>query len=64
MNDQWTMGREDRDAIFAALRGIEGSLRHLGVKGLDNEAALYAISNNVNLIRLRLNAQAELATQN
>ena len=64
MNDQWTMGREDRDAIFAALRGIEGSLRHLGVKGLDNEAALYAISNNVNLIRLRLNGQAELATQN
>ena len=64
MNNQWTINREDRDEVFAALRGIEGSLRHVRIKGWDTEAALYAVSNNIDLIRLRLNRQTESATQN
>ena len=54
MNDQLTISKEDSDAIFAALRAIGRSLRHIKVKGRDNETAIYVIWNNIDSIRLRL----------
>lgn len=66
MSDQLTLSRENSDAIFAALSAIGRTLRHVTVKGRDNEAALYVIWNNIDLIRLRLNTsgRAEPATRN
>jgi hypothetical protein len=55
MNDQLTISREDSDAIFAALRGIERTLKQVKVQERDDQAALYAIWNNVASIHLRLN---------
>jgi hypothetical protein len=48
------------------LRAIGRTLKHVTVKGRDNEAALYVIWNNIDLIRSRLNksGQAESATRN
>lgn len=65
MNDQLTISREDSDAIFSALQAIRRSLRHIKVKGRDNEATVYVIWNNIDLIRLHLkkSRQAE-ATRN
>jgi hypothetical protein len=66
MNDQLTISREDSDSIFAALRAIGRTLRHVTVKGRRNEAAIYVIWNNIDLIRLRLkkSGQGESATRN
>ena len=66
MNDQLTISKEDSDSIFAALRAIGRTLRHVTVEGRSNEAALYVIWNNLDLIRLRLkkSGQAESATRN
>jgi 3-methyladenine DNA glycosylase AlkD len=64
MNDRLTISREDSDAVFAALRAIGWSLRQIRVTGRDNEAAVYVIWNNIDLIRLRLKGQAESATRN
>jgi hypothetical protein len=65
MSDQVTISREDSDAIFAALRAIGRTLKHITVKGRDNEAALYTIWNNVALIQVRLNRSGqESATRN
>ena len=66
MNDQLTISKEDRDAIFAALRVMGRTLRQVTVKGRNNEAAIYLIWNNIDLIRLRLkkSGQAESATRN
>ena len=59
MNDQLTISREDSEAIFAALRGIGWTLRHLVVKRRDDEGALYAIWSNLDSIRLHLNKSGE-----
>lgn len=66
MSDELTISRENSDAIFAALRAIGRTLRQVTLKGRDNEAALYVIGNNIDLIRLRLNKSVpgESATRN
>jgi hypothetical protein len=63
MHDHLIISRKDRDAIVAALGAIGRTLPRLSVKGRDNEAALYVIWNNIDLIRLRL-SQADSVPPN
>ena len=61
MDDQLTISKADSAAIFAALRGIKRSLRKVSVKGRDDEATIYLIWNNIDLISLRLQKKSGLA---
>jgi hypothetical protein len=64
MSERLTISREDHDAIFAALRGIEGLVKRIAIKGRENDATVYAVWNNLDAIRLRLNRSAQAATVN